>query len=68
MMNTGNLKITAKGELEIVITREFNASAPLVFDAFTKPDLVKRWLTGPPGWTLEICEIDLKAGGKYRYV
>ncbi|EPG76438.1 hypothetical protein LEP1GSC058_1351 [Leptospira fainei serovar Hurstbridge str. BUT 6] len=68
MKNTGNLKITAKSELEIVITREFNASPSLVFEAFTKPDLVKRWLTGPPGWVLEICEIDLKTGGKYRYV
>jgi uncharacterized protein YndB with AHSA1/START domain len=40
----------------------------LVFDAHTKPELVKRWLLGPPGWTMPVCEIDLRVGGKYRYV
>src|SRR5262249_38424237 len=40
----------------------------LVFDAFTKPELVRRWLLGPPGWTMPVCEIDLQVGGRYRYV
>ena len=40
--------------------------AKSVFDTFTKPDLVRRWLLGPPGWTMPVCEIDLKAGGRYR--
>jgi uncharacterized protein YndB with AHSA1/START domain len=40
----------------------------LVFDAFTKPELVKQWLLGPPGWSMPVCEIDLKVGGAYRYV
>jgi len=39
-----------------------------VFDAFTKPELVRRWLLGPPGWTMPVCEIDLRVGGSYRYV
>jgi uncharacterized protein YndB with AHSA1/START domain len=39
-----------------------------VFDAFTKPELVRQWLLGPPGWSMPVCEIDLKAGGTYRYV
>jgi len=39
-----------------------------VFDAHTKPELVKRWLLGPPGWTMPVCEIDLRVGGKYRWV
>ena len=68
MMNTGTLKIAAHGDREIVMTRVFDAPRNLVFDAFTKPELVKRWLLGPPGWTMPVCEIDLKVGGAYRYV
>jgi uncharacterized protein YndB with AHSA1/START domain/effector-binding domain-containing protein len=49
------------------MTREFDAPRPLVFEAFTRPELVKRWLLGPPGWSMPVCEIDLKVGGKYRY-
>ena len=40
----------------------------MVFDAHTKPELVRQWLLGPDGWTMPVCEIDLRAGGKYRYV
>ena len=61
-------KIEASGECEIVMTRVFNAPRDLVFDALTKPELVKRWLLGPPGWSMPVCEIDLNVGGKYRYV
>jgi uncharacterized protein YndB with AHSA1/START domain len=68
MMNPGNLKLTTQGDREIVMTREFNAPRRLVFDAFTKPELVKQWLLGPPGWSMPVCEIDLKVGGAYRYV
>jgi uncharacterized protein YndB with AHSA1/START domain len=39
----------------------------MVYAAFTKPELIQRWL-GPRGWTLPTCEVDLKVGGKYRYV
>jgi uncharacterized protein YndB with AHSA1/START domain len=39
-----------------------------VFDAHTKPELIKRWLLGPPGWSMPVCEIDLRVGGTYRYV
>jgi uncharacterized protein YndB with AHSA1/START domain len=62
------LKVAVRGDREIVMTREFNAPRRLVFDAFTKPDLVKQWLLGPPGWSMPVCEIDLKVGGAYRYV
>jgi uncharacterized protein YndB with AHSA1/START domain len=50
------------------MTRVLNAPRHLVFDALTKPELVKRWLLGPDGWSMPICEIDLRVGGKYRYV
>src|SRR5256714_10416589 len=68
MTNPGNLKLTTHGDREIVITRAFDAPRKLVFDAFTKPELVKQWLLGPDGWSMPVCEIDLKVGGKYRYV
>jgi len=68
MNNPGNLKLTTRGDREIVITRSFDAPRKLVFDAFTRPELVKQWLLGPDGWSMPVCEIDLKVGGKYRYV
>jgi uncharacterized protein YndB with AHSA1/START domain len=67
-MSNGTLKITTPSDREIAITREFNAPRQLVFDAYTKPELLKRWLGVQNGWTLDVCEIDLKVGGKYRYV
>jgi uncharacterized protein YndB with AHSA1/START domain len=68
MKNSGSFNITAHGDREIVVTRVFDAPRGLVFDAYTKPELVKRWLTGPDGWSMPVCEIDLRAGGKFRYV
>jgi len=67
-MKTAALKVTTPSERELVMTREFDASRGMVFDALTKPELVQRWLLGPPGWTMPVCEIDLRVGGKYRYV
>ena len=63
-----NLTVTASGDRDIVMTRVFDAPRDLVFEAHTKPELVKRWLTGPDPWEMVVCEIDLRAGGKYRYV
>jgi uncharacterized protein YndB with AHSA1/START domain len=62
------MKIMTHGDREIVITRSFDAPRQLVWDAHTKPELVKRWLLGPEGWSMPVCEIDLRVGGKYRYV
>lgn len=60
-------EVTPRGEREIVMTRTFDAPRALVFDAFTRPELVRRWLLGPEGWTMPVCAIDLKVGGGYRY-
>ena len=68
MTDTGALRVTTPTEREIVMTRIFDAPRTLVFDAFTRPELLKRWLLGPPGWTMAVCEIDLRVGGAYRYV
>jgi uncharacterized protein YndB with AHSA1/START domain len=52
--------VTTPSERELRLKREFDAPRRLVWDAFTKPDMLKRWLLGPDGWTLEVCEIDLR--------
>ena len=62
------LSLTTREDREIVMTRVFDAPRRLVFDAFTKSELVKRWLLGPPGWSMPVCEIDLRVGGAYRYI
>jgi uncharacterized protein YndB with AHSA1/START domain len=66
MNNT--LKLEARGDRKIIMTRSFNAPRHRVFEAFTQPDLLRQWLLGPPGWTMPICEVDLRVGGTYRYV
>ena len=64
----GQLRVTTPSDREIAMTRVFDAPRRLVYDAYTKPELVKRWLLGPPGWSMPVCEIDLRVGGKYRWV
>ncbi len=68
MFYPDSFKLTTPNDLEIQVTRDFDASRELVFDAFTKPEWVRRWLLGPSGWTMPVCEIDLRVGGAYRYV
>lgn len=64
---TGKLKVTTPSDREIRMTRVFDAPRELLFEAWTTPQLVSRWLE-PPGWTMPICEIDLNVGGSYRFV
>src|SRR3989441_13135909 len=68
MMNTGTLEVTTPSDREIAMTRVFNAPRRLVFDAWTKPELLKRWLGVRGGWTFAVCEVDLRVGGTYRFV
>ncbi len=63
-----NLILSTPTDKEIAITRVFNAPRQLVFDCYTKPELLRRWMYGPDGWAFSVCEIDLRIGGKYRYV
>ena len=62
------LEVRPQGDREIVMTRSFDAPRQLVFDAYTKPDLVTRWMLGPDGWAMPVCEMDVRPGGKFRYV
>jgi len=68
MKNADTLQVTTPSDREIVVTRVFDAPRRLVFDAHTRCDLLKKWLFGPDGWELAVCEMDLQPGGRYRYV
>lgn len=68
MRQLGKLTVTTPGDRELAMTREFNAPRHLVWEAYTKPELVKRWLGAMDGWWMDVCEIDLRAGGTYRYL
>lgn len=59
--------VTTPSDREIRVERVFDAPAQLVFDFHTRPEHVRRWLLGPPGWTMPVCEIDLRVGGTYHY-
>jgi uncharacterized protein YndB with AHSA1/START domain len=63
-----DLNVEARGEREIVITRSFDAPRRLVFEALTRPELLKRWLGVFGGWSMAVCEVDLRVGGEYHYV
>src|SRR3954447_3788862 len=67
MKNTGTLAVATPTPKSIVLTRVFNAPRELVFDAFTKPELLKRWF-GPRGWSLIVCQVDFRVGGGFRFV
>jgi uncharacterized protein YndB with AHSA1/START domain len=62
------LKITPQSDRDIVMTRVFDAPRELVFEAYTKPELLKRWLGVFRGHTMPVCEVDLRVGGAYRWV
>ena len=64
----GKIQLTTPSDREIAMTRVFDAPRKLVYDALTKPELVRRWLGVFGGHTMSVCEIDLRVGGKYRYV
>ncbi|HJU73113.1 MAG TPA: SRPBCC family protein [Gemmatimonadaceae bacterium] len=59
---------TTPSDREVVITREVNAPRRLVWEAWTNPKHVPNWLTGPEGWTMPVCEMDLRVGGRWRFV
>jgi uncharacterized protein YndB with AHSA1/START domain len=68
MTTRGDFTVATRGDREIVMTRTFDAPRALVFDAFSKPEYLQRWLLGPDGWTMPVCDVDFKVGGKWRYV
>jgi uncharacterized protein YndB with AHSA1/START domain len=65
---TPRLQVEARGERELVMTREFDAPRHLVYEALTRPELIKRWLGTMEGWSMAVCEVDLRVGGSFRYL
>ena len=61
------LEVTQPSDFEVRVVRAFNAPRQLVWDAHTKPPLIKQWMLGPPGWTMPVCEMDVRVGGAYRW-
>jgi uncharacterized protein YndB with AHSA1/START domain len=68
MKYTDTLTITSPSDREVLITRVLDAPRQLVFEAWTNPKYVPRWMLGPEGWTMPVCEIDLRPGGAWRFV
>jgi uncharacterized protein YndB with AHSA1/START domain len=62
------LHVTTPDERTILVERSFDAPRARVWDAWTKPELLRRWLLGAEGWILDVCEVDLRAGGTFRWV
>jgi uncharacterized protein YndB with AHSA1/START domain len=60
--------LATPSEQEIEITRLVDAPPALVFEAFTNPAHVPNWMLGPQGWSMPVCEIDLRPGGAWRFI
>jgi uncharacterized protein YndB with AHSA1/START domain len=60
-------QVTLPSDREVKVTRAFKAPRALVYRAFTEPALVRQWMLGPPGWSMPVCEMDVRVGGQYRW-
>jgi uncharacterized protein YndB with AHSA1/START domain len=67
-MMTERAHVTMPSDREVQVVRSFKAPRALVYRAYTDPALVKQWMLGPPGWTMPVCEMDVRVGGRYRWV
>jgi len=68
MSDTPAMTVSMPSDRELRFTRAFTAPRALVFDTFTKPEWLARWMIGPDGWSMSVCEVDLRPGGRFRYV
>lgn len=61
------LTLRTEGDTHVVVTRRFAAPPEAVYRAHVEPELVKKWMLGPDGWTMPVCVNDARPGGKIRY-
>lgn len=54
-------------DTEVLVKRSFDAPAKLVWRAYMEPELLRRWCSGTPGWSMPVCEMDMRVGGQYRW-
>jgi len=66
-MTIEKAQVSLPSDREVKVTRSFKAPRALVYKAYTDPALVQKWLLGPPGWTMPVCEMDVRVGGNYRW-
>jgi len=66
-MTIDKAQVTLPSDREVKVTRSFRAPRTLVYKAYTEPQLVQRWLLGPPGWSMPVCEMDVRVGGTFRW-
>lgn len=67
MTTSARSQVSLPSDREVKVTRTFKAPRELVYKAYTTPALVRRWLIGYPGWSMPICEMDVRVGGAYRW-
>jgi uncharacterized protein YndB with AHSA1/START domain len=60
-------EVTLPSDREVCVVRSFNAPRKMVWDAHTKPELIRKWMFGLPGWTMPVCEMDVRVGGSFRW-
>ena len=60
-------QVTLPSDREVKVTRSFKAPRALVYRAYTEPELVRRWMLGPPGWSMPVCEMDVRVGGRFQW-
>ncbi len=60
-------EVSTPSDEEVLIRRSFDAPVSLVWEAYTEPELMRRWLTAMPGWSMPVCEMTTDVGGKYRW-
>ena len=65
---TGETTITTPSDREVAMARTFDGPRDLVYEVWTSPEHVPHWMLGPDGWTMPVCEMDLRPGGSWRHV
>jgi uncharacterized protein YndB with AHSA1/START domain len=68
MKNAATVEITTPSDVEIVMSRVVNAPRRLVWEAWTRPEYIQQWMLGPDGWSMPVCENDVRAGGSWHFV
>lgn len=61
------IEVTQPSDREVRVVRTFKALRQLVWDTHTRPELIKKWMLGPPGWDMTVCEMEVRVGGAYLW-
>lgn len=66
-MKNAGLQVATPTDTTILMTRSFRAPRQLVWEAMTKPELIRKWVFAPPGWTMTTCEGEPRVGASFRW-